>query len=213
MSVHLKKIKWCWLRPLRAVRRSGFDRFQPTGGHFVNFGSRRAHIHQPFQVPTDAFELQFQSVGFVPHIAYPPITCAPLPPGKDGFNFTPDRTEQPVGPHRCRAQLLPSAGLAQNPVGHAVLPAPFAAGLAPIGLVGHDHFLVALDHVFKFLAVMHVGRRQRDLPRRLLANRRIKPASSWRKPAQRRIKPAPSRCIPASSWNKPATPRRKPATS
>jgi hypothetical protein len=34
----------------------------------------------------------------------------------------------------------------------------------PIGFVGHHHFLVALHHGFKFLAVMHVGAGQRNLP-------------------------------------------------
>ena len=135
MSVHLTKVKWCWMRPLRAVRRSGFDPFQPTGGCFVGSGSHRAHIHQPFQVPTDAFELQFQPVAFAPHIPHPPITGAALPPAKHLFNLTPNRTEQPVGSHRRCPQLFPSAGFAQNPVGHSLAPAPFAALPAPIRLV------------------------------------------------------------------------------
>ena len=164
MSVHFTKIKLCQPRPVRAVRRFGLDQFQPVRGRFAGGGSCRAQIGQPFQVPTDTFELQFQSVGRLAHIPHSPITCAPLPPGKHGFNFTPDRTEQPIRSEGRRVQLLAPAGLAQNPVGHAVLPAPFAAGLTPISLVGHDHFLIALDHVFKFLAVMHVGRRQRHLP-------------------------------------------------
>ncbi len=164
MSVHFTKVKLCWPCRLEAIQHSDFGRFQPTGGRFWGFDSCRTQIGQSFQVPTNAFELQFQPVGFAPHIAHPPITCAPLPPSKNGFNFTPDRTEQPVCPHRRRTQLLSAAGLAQNPVSHTVLTAPFAPGLAPIRLVSHDHFLVALDYVFKFLAVMHVGRRQRHLP-------------------------------------------------
>src|SRR5271163_3915051 len=135
MSVHFTKLKLCWPRSWRAVPRSGFDRFQQTGGCFVSSDSCRAQIDEPFEVPTDAFELQFQPVGRLAHIPHPPITGAPLPPGKYRFNLTPDRTEQPVRPHRRRAQLLPPAGLAQNPVGHAVLPAPFAPRLAPISLV------------------------------------------------------------------------------
>ena len=126
--------------------------FQPVGGRLVDCGSDCAHIGQAFQFPTDTFELQFQPVGLRPTYALagnPP----PLPPGKHGFNLTPDRTEQSVRPDRRRAQLLAAAGLAQNPVGHAVLPTPFAPGFTPIRLVGHHHFLVALNRVFKFLAV------------------------------------------------------------
>lgn len=138
--------------------------FLPVGAPLRNGFSCRAQIHQPFQVPTHTFELQFQAVGFAAHISYPPVARAPFPPAKDLLDFTPDRTEQPVRPHGRRAQLLPAAGLAQYPVGHAVLPAPFTAGLAPIRLVGHHHRLVTPDHGFKFLAVMHVGRTQRHLP-------------------------------------------------
>lgn len=162
--MHFTKIKLCWPRLVRAVLRSGLDRFQPAGGRFEGDRSCRAQIGQPFQFLTDAFELQFQTVGPLAHIPYSPITRAPLPPGKDRFNLTPDRTKQLVDLHCCRAQFFPAAGLAQNPVGHTVFRAPFVAGLTPIGLVGHDHFLVTVNHVFKSLAVMHVGGRQCHLP-------------------------------------------------
>jgi hypothetical protein len=136
--VHFTKLKLCRPRPARAVQRSGFDRFQPTGGRLVSSDSGRAQIGQAFQVPMDTIELLFQPVGRLAHIPHSPITRAPLPPGKDRFNFTPDRTEPPVDPHRRWPQLLSEAGLAQNPVGQAVFPAPFVAGLAPVSLVGHS---------------------------------------------------------------------------
>ena len=154
MSVHFTKIKLCWPRSLRAVAHSCLDRFPPVGRRFVGRGSCRAQSHQSFQIPTDTFELQFQTIARLPQISYSPITGAPLPPGKHGFNLTPDRTEQTVRPHRRRAQLLPTAGLAQNPVGHAVFPAPFAPGFTPIRLVGHDHFLVA---VFTAGSMIHIA--------------------------------------------------------
>jgi hypothetical protein len=100
MSAHFPKLKLPQPRPLRAFRRSGFDPFQPADRRFVGPGSCRTQIGQSFQVPTDAFELQFQPVGRLAYIAHPSIAGAPFPPGKDRFNFTPDRTEQPVRPHR-----------------------------------------------------------------------------------------------------------------
>src|SRR5208282_1433574 len=140
MSSYFTKVKLSWPRLLRAVERPDFGWVQPTGGRSGLRGSCRAQIGQPFQIPTDAFELQFQPVGFVPHIPHPPVARRPLPPAKHFFNLAPDRTEQPVDPHTRRAQLFPTAGLAQNPVGHTVLPAPLTSGPAPIRLVGHDHF-------------------------------------------------------------------------
>jgi hypothetical protein len=49
MSVHFTKIKLCWPRSLRAVQRSGFDRFQPTGGRFVASGSCFAVYRKPIE--------------------------------------------------------------------------------------------------------------------------------------------------------------------
>src|ERR1035437_234423 len=164
MSSHFTKEKICWPHSLRAVDRPGFGRFQPAGWRFGRGRSCRTQIHQPFQVPTDAFELQFQSVGGASHIPHPPAARAPLPPPKHFFNLTPDGTEQLVDPQRRRTQLLPSAGLAQNPVGHLVAATPFAPRFTPIRFVGHAHLFIAGDDVLKFFAVMHVGRRQGHLP-------------------------------------------------
>src|SRR5487761_2585308 len=132
--------------------------FSPVGERWGCDDSCRTQIGQAFQVPTDTFELQFQSVGLVPHIPHSPVARAALPPTKHLLNLTPDRTEQPVHSHIRVLQLFPSAGLAQNPVGHAVPTTPHAAFPTPIRLVGHDHFLIALHHVLKLLAVMHAGR-------------------------------------------------------
>src|SRR5208282_3682017 len=132
MLSHFTKIKLCWPHPLGVVAHPGFGRFQSFGLRFWRGFSCRTQIGQPFEVPTDTFELQFQPVGFASHIPHPPVTCAPLPPSKHFLNLAPNRTEQPVRPHSGWPQLLPTAGLAQNPVGHTVLPAPFAAGLTPI---------------------------------------------------------------------------------
>src|SRR5665647_2066085 len=130
MSSHFTKEKIWWPSPLRVVDHSGFGRLQPTGGRCGRGLSCAAQVGQPFQVPTDAFELQFQSVGGASHIPHPPVARAPLPPPKHFFNLTPDGTEQPVDPPRRRTQLLPSAGLAQNPVGHLVAATPFAPRFA-----------------------------------------------------------------------------------
>lgn len=90
--------------------------FSPIGGRLRPEFSGRAQIGQPFEVPTDALELQFQSVGFVSHIPHPPVACAPLPPAEHLFNLAPDRTEQPVRPEGRRAQLLSPAGLGKIPL-------------------------------------------------------------------------------------------------
>jgi len=122
MLIRFKKVKSSCLRALRAVPRSGFDRFEPAGERWVGSSSCRAQLGQPFQVPADTFELRFHPVGRLPQLRHAPITCAPLPPKQNSFNPTPDRTEQLVGPHGCRKQLLSTAGLEQNAVGHAVSP-------------------------------------------------------------------------------------------
>src|SRR6266550_819594 len=119
--------------------------FSPGDGRLGPGFSGRAQRGQPFQVPTDTFELQFQPVAFAPHISYPPVTRATLPPAEHFLKLTPDRTEQPVGPHRRVPQFFAATGLAQNPVGDFVSATPFTAGLTPISLVGHDHFLVAVN--------------------------------------------------------------------
>jgi hypothetical protein len=49
--------------------------------------SCRAQVGQPFQVPTDAFELQLQSVAFMSDIPHPPGACAPLPPAEHFLNL------------------------------------------------------------------------------------------------------------------------------
>ncbi len=109
--------------------------FSSGGERWRDGFSRRTQVGQPFEVPTHAFELQFQPVAFATHIPHPPITGAALPPAEYFLNLTADRTEQPVHAHGGQAQLLPPAGLVQNPVGHAVLTAPLAARLTPIGFV------------------------------------------------------------------------------
>ena len=138
-------------------------RFCPLDCRSELFDSCSGQSRQPFEVPTDAFKLQFQPVGVPPYIPHPPVTRAAFPPAKDSFDPAPQSAQQLVDPHRRVPQFFPTAGLAQNPVGDAVLTAPLAAGFTPVSLVRHHHFLVALDHRFKLPAVMHVGGRQRDL--------------------------------------------------
>src|SRR5476649_2481283 len=96
MLSYFTKVKMCQPRPLRAVDRSGFGRFQPACVRFEGDRSCDAQVGQPFEVPTDALELQFQPVGFTAHIPHPPVTRAPLPPPKHFLNLTADRTEQSV---------------------------------------------------------------------------------------------------------------------
>src|SRR5271154_1727084 len=112
-----------------------FHRFVPPVPRSGRWFSCRGQTDQPFQVPTDAFELQFQAVGFMAHIPHAPVARAALPPAKHFLNLTTDRTEQPVGADRRRSQLLPTARFAQDPVRHTLPPAPFAPGPAPIRLV------------------------------------------------------------------------------
>jgi hypothetical protein len=68
MSAHFTKIETCWPRPLQAVEQSGLSRFEPIRRRWARGFSCCAQIGQPFQVPTDTFELQFQPVGFTPRL-------------------------------------------------------------------------------------------------------------------------------------------------
>ena len=52
----------------RGAGAPGFQSFSPGTGRWRHDFSGRTQGGQPFQVPTDAFELQFQPVGFAPHI-------------------------------------------------------------------------------------------------------------------------------------------------
>src|ERR1700722_18272630 len=101
MLTNFTQGKLSWLRPLRAPDRPCFGQFQLTGRRCGCYFSCGPQIRQPFEVPTDAFELQFQPVGFLAYIPHPPITCASLPPAEYFLDLAPDRTEQPVDP-QCR---------------------------------------------------------------------------------------------------------------
>lgn len=98
MSLQFTKVKLSWPHSLRVVHRTGLDRFRTAGGRFVGLGSCRVQIEQTFQVPTGAFELQFQPVGPLAHIPHSPITRASLPPSKHGYNLTVDRTTPTPSP-------------------------------------------------------------------------------------------------------------------
>jgi hypothetical protein len=134
------------------------QRLSGSGSGFSCF----AQGGQPFEVPGNAFELQFQPVARQPQVAHPPVAGGALPPAEDLFNLGADGAQEPVGPQGRSRQLLSAHGLAQDAVGDPVFSAPLAASSAPIGLVGHHHFLVAPHHGVKPAAVMHVGAGQRD---------------------------------------------------
>jgi hypothetical protein len=134
MLLAFTKVKLPNRRSMRAADGSDFAGFQPRDWRCRRSFSGRAQRGQPFQVPTHAFELQFQTVALTSHIAHPPIARAPLPPAKYFFNLTPDRTEQPVRPHGGRAEFLAVTEFAQDAIGHAVPSAPFTPGLAPMAL-------------------------------------------------------------------------------
>jgi hypothetical protein len=114
MLSHFTKVKLSWSRRQRAVVRPDFDRLEPVAGHLPRRFSCRAQIGQPFQVPTDTFELQFQPIGFVSHIAHPPVARAPLPPPKHFLNLAADGTEEPVDANRRRAQFSPGFQVLSN---------------------------------------------------------------------------------------------------
>ena len=62
MLSHFTKIKLSWPIRKRAIDRPDFRRWEPVARHLPRRLSWSAQIGQPFQVPTDTFELQFQPV-------------------------------------------------------------------------------------------------------------------------------------------------------
>ncbi len=58
-----------------------------------DFSSCSSQVGPAFEVPTDAFEFQFQPVAFSSHIPHPPVTEAPLPPAKDPFYAAAHRAQ------------------------------------------------------------------------------------------------------------------------
>lgn len=91
MSVYFTKIKSCWPQSVRAVQRSVYDRFQPSGGHGARSGSCRAQFVQPLQIPTDTFELQVRPVRFASHIPHSPIILRKSIPQLGYVMFVPRR--------------------------------------------------------------------------------------------------------------------------
>jgi hypothetical protein len=83
-SLFNEKLAWQPARSGGLNRRCGC--FCPRGGRSVRSVSCSGQIHQPFEVPTDAFELQFQSVGIASDVAHAPVARATLPPAEDFFN-------------------------------------------------------------------------------------------------------------------------------
>ena len=140
---------------LSAVLR--FYRLARRGGHSERDFSGPAQSGQSFQVPTDAFELQFEPVGVPAHIAHAPVTRTTLPPAKYFLNPTTHPAQALVALHLLGEQFGPAMWSAQNAVGDGLFRQPPAAGLAPIGLVGHHLGLIARHDFFKATAVMHVG--------------------------------------------------------
>src|SRR5690606_6859480 len=55
-----------------------------------------AQTDPAFEIPTQTFELQFQTVARPAHIAHLPVAQTALPVAKDFFNPTAHRTEQSV---------------------------------------------------------------------------------------------------------------------
>lgn len=150
-------LKFPRLARLRLASETSFRRFPPVSGRWRRITSYRFQSGQPFQVPTDIFRLQLQSVGLSHHISNPALARAPLPPAEHLFNLAPDRTEQPVGLLRTGQQFFPGQRSAQDAVDYALPGTPFPPIPAPIRLVRHDNILVATDSRLKFPALMHVG--------------------------------------------------------
>lgn len=107
-------------------------------------------------------------------LGHPPVAREALPPAEHSFDPAPQPDQQPVDSLGGRAQLLPAAGFAPNPVGYAPPAAPFTALAALTRFVGHDHCVAATHHHSKFPAARRVGDRQGDFPnqRVLLVHRR-----------------------------------------
>jgi len=124
---------------------------------FRQFLSSRRHVRPTFQVPTNAFEFQLQSIAFSTHVSDPSVSDAPLPPAKDFLYPAADRTEQLVDSQSSFAPLPAATGFAQDAIGHSVLTAPLTVLVAPIGFVGHDHLFVACNYALKLPAVVHAG--------------------------------------------------------
>src|ERR1051326_5932208 len=93
--------------------------------------SCRLQVHPAFEIPTHAFELQFQPVGFVSDVADSAVAGAAFPPAEYFFNPAAHPAQQPVDAHGGGAQFVPASGFAQNAVGNAPLSTPLAAGGAP----------------------------------------------------------------------------------